>query len=120
MAGDAAYAQTRRRGKKGTITQVVSTSANPQTGQQTEQVKNTVVRWMVKDPTSYSRLYRAEATQQDVGDTTFTMWTGDEAVKDLTRLEQEDYITWADGRRYEVVSTVIEDTSLVVTAKEMV
>lgn len=118
MGVDAAYALTRRKGKPGVITQVLDSSANPETGQQIDTVKETSVRWMVKEPTSYTRIFRAQATQQDVGNTTFIMWSND--VPDITRLKQEAYIVFDDGIRYEVISSVIEETSFVVTANEIV
>jgi hypothetical protein len=71
---------------------------------------------MVKEHTQYSRLLRAEATQQRVGQVTFVMWLKDvESV--FTELQAEDYITFG-GKRYDVVTSTVEDTSFVVTATE--
>lgn len=118
---DAAYAITRRTGKRGTIYRLTSVaSANPQTGEKSDTYTATQIRWMHKQPTEYSRLIRADATKQDVGDVTFIVWHPD--VSTLTRLSQEDYIQWpaTTGRRYEVVSTEIIETSFTITAREMV
>jgi hypothetical protein len=91
-------------------------TANPETGAKTATVVETTVRWMFKQPTQYSRLYRAQQTQTRIGDTTFIMWLPDvEAV--FTTLTQEDFITY-DGGRYEVVTSGIEDTAFVVTARK--
>lgn len=114
MGVDAAYALTRRRGKPGVITQVLDSSSNPETGLQTDTVKETSVRWMVKEPTSYTRIYRAQATQQDIGDTTFIIWVRDVPMR---KLRQEDFITFEDTR-FEIVSSVVEETSFVITARE--
>lgn len=116
MAVDGAYALTRRRGKQATVSRLTSTSANSESGAQTNVYTTTTVRWVAKQPTQYHRLIRAEAVQQRVGETTFFFWLKDvEAV--FTTLRQEDYITY-EGHRYEVVSAVVEDTALVVTGRE--
>jgi hypothetical protein len=71
---------------------------------------------MFKGPIQYSRLFRAQATQQRVGDTEFIIWFPDiEAV--FTELQAEDQIVHG-GRTYEVVSSAVEDTALVVMARE--
>ena len=113
---DAAYAITRRRGITATITRLTGHTADPETGDKTPTTVTTTVRWMFKQPTQYSRLFRAEATQQRVGDTTFVMWLPDVETA-FTSLRQEDYITY-ESKRYEVISSAIEDTAFVVTARE--
>lgn len=114
---DPAYAQTRREGQRGVITQILDSSANPETGEQTDSKCVTKVRWMVKEPTKYTRIYRAEATQQDIGDTTFIMWSKDKDLRGVTfPLKQESYIDY-DGERYEVVSSWTERTSRLITAR---
>ena len=118
MTPDTAYALTRRRGKLGTVNRLTGESANnPETGQVVHVVTQTQVRWMVKEPTRYSRLVRATATKQDIGQTTFIMWTED---LDFTKLDPDDFITFA-GLDYQVRTAAIEDdTSFVVTADEVV
>lgn len=113
---DGAYALTRRRGKTATVTRLTGHTADPETGAKTATETTTTVRWMFKQPTQYTRLYRAEATQTRIGDTTFIMWFQD-VKNDFTKLEQEDYITY-DGDRYEVVSSEVEDNAFVVTARK--
>lgn len=113
---DAAYSYTRRRGKQGSIFRLTATDADPQTGERTETEVETVVRWMVKEVTQYSRMLRAEATQQRVGDVTFVVWLQDvQAV--FTSLQTEDYIIF-NSVKYNVVSSWIEDTSFVITCIE--
>lgn len=116
MGVDGGYALTRRRGRPGVVSRVTATVADPETGEKTETVVSATYRWVVKQPTQYHRLIRAEAVQQRIGDTTFIFWIKD-VEADFTTIRQEDWITF-DGRRYEVVSSVIEDTAFVVTAKE--
>lgn len=114
---DAAYALTRREGRTATIVQVPSVAADPETGAREQVSVVTNVRNVVKEPTAYSRILRAQATQQDVGTTTFIFWTRD--IPAITRLEVEDYIIMG-GVKHMVVTSAIERTSLVVTAKEIV
>ena len=113
---DGAYNLTRRRGTTGTITRVTGHTADPETGAQTPTEVTTTIRWMFKQPTNYIRLYRAEATQQRVGDVTFIIWLPDVEAT-FTELRQEDYITF-NSKRYEVVSSSVEDNAFVITAKE--
>lgn len=114
MREDAAYALTRRRGKTGTITRITGTASDPETGAKTPTESVTTIRWMFKQPTAYSRLLRADATQQRIGETTFIIWLKDVT---FTRVSQSDYITY-EGIRYEVLTSTIEDTGLVITANE--
>ena len=119
MAADAAYAQTRREGEPGVITQILDSSANPETGEQTDSTCVTKVRWMVKEPTKYVRLYRAQAVKQDIGETTFVLWKKDRDLRNLTfpfPADQECFIDF-DGERYEVVSSWVERTSWLITAR---
>jgi hypothetical protein len=116
MGIDAAYALTRRRGLPAVVSRVTNSTANAETGAITDTVTSTTVRRVVKEPTRYGRLYRANATQQDIGETTFIFWLEDIS---FTKLDQEDYIT-QDGIRYDVVTSAVEETALVVTAREMV
>lgn len=115
MPPDAAYAMTRRRGELATITRVVGDPTfNPETGDITPNVSTTSVRWMVKETTKYSRIIRGQATQTDVGATTFIMWAPD--VDPIVNLDSEDIITFG-GKVYNVRSAMVEDgTSFVVTA----
>jgi hypothetical protein len=113
---DGAYNLTRRRGKTATVTRLTGHSSDPETGAQTPTTVTTTVRWMSKDPTQYSRLFRAQQTQTDIGDTTFTMWLPDVSAT-FTTLTQEDYITY-DGVKYEVVSATIEGNGFLVTARK--
>lgn len=116
MRTDGAYALTRRRGVTGTVTRLGTSSANPETGAITDTTTTNTFRWVVKQPTQYHRLYRAQATQQDVGETTFIFWLKDVEAY-FSRLRQEDFITF-EGTRYNVVTSVVEETALVVTARE--
>ena len=112
---DGAYELTRRRGEQVTVTRVTSTAPNPLSGLKNATTVDTIVRWAVHMPTEYSRIFRAEATQQRIGASQFIMWTGD---LDFTSLTQDDYITIGDDR-YEVISSVIEDTAFIVTANQV-
>lgn len=114
---DPVYLQTRRLGIRATVVQVTSVSANPETGVRTQTDTLTNVRNVVKEPTAYSRLIRSQATQQDIGSTTFIFWTRD--IPSITRLEVEDYIV-CGGVKYQVVTSSLEYNSLVITAKEIV
>jgi hypothetical protein len=67
-------------------------------------------------PVEYNRVFRAEAAQQRIGTTQFVMWTGD---LDFVKLTQDDYITLPDNSRYEIVTSVVEDTAFIVTANEV-
>lgn len=116
MTTDGAYALTRRHGTTATVTRLATSTANPETGENTDTVTNNTFRRVVKQPTQYHRIYRAQATQQDVGETTFIFWLKD-VQSYFTRLRQEDYITFG-GKRYNVVTSVVEETALVVTARE--
>lgn len=112
---DVAYFETRRKGRRTTIVQVGSVTANPETGARVGATTVTNVRLGLKEQTAYHRIVKAQACQQDVGMTTFIFWTRD--VPAITKLTVEDYII-RDGVKYNVVSSVIEDTALVVMATE--
>lgn len=116
MRPDGAYNLTRRRGVSATITRLTGFTSNPQTGVKTPTTVGTTVRWVYKQPTQYSRIFRAEATQTRVGDTTFVMWLPDVSSV-FTTLTQEDYVTYA-GDRYEVVTSGVEDNAFVITARK--
>lgn len=116
IRADGAYALTRRRGKTATVTRLTDHSADPETGDKTPTTADTTVRWMFKQPTQSFRLYRADQTQTDIGDTTFIMWLRD-VKADFTKLTPEDSITY-EGVTYKVVTSVVEDEGLVVTARE--
>lgn len=116
MTIDGAYALTRRRGRLATVTRLTMNRAVPETGVRSDITEETIVRWAVKQPTAYHRLFRAEATQQRVGDTTFIFWLPDVQAS-FTKLRQEDYIT-QDGVRYNVVSSTIEDNAFLVMVSE--
>jgi len=115
---DASYALTRRRGKQAVVSRLTGHSANPETGEQITTTEDTTVRWVFQGPTQWSRLYRAEATQTRVGDTTFIFHLPDVEAT-FTELTQEDYITY-ESVRYEVISSDVEDNALVVTARKFV
>lgn len=113
---DGAYAITRRAGRSGTVQRLTGTTANPETGERTDTFTDTTVRFMYKGATSYTRLYRAERTQQRVGDTTFVIYLPDvDSV--FTELTTEDRIVYS-GKTYEVMSSDTEDNGLIVTARE--
>lgn len=113
---DGVYALTRRRGSTGVVKRLTGTSANPQTGVRTDTYTDTTVRFMQKGATQFSRLFRAQQTQQRIGDTTFVIWLPDvEAI--FTELTTEDQITYG-GKTYEVLTSDVEDTALVITARE--
>ena len=114
---DAAYAKTRRRGTTGTVTRVTGITTNADSGARVPTTVETTVRWMVKEPTQYSRLLRAEAVQQRIGLTSFTMWFPDVSAA-FTELSTEDWITFG-GKKYEVMTSTLEDTSFIVTANEI-
>jgi hypothetical protein len=114
MPADAAYSLTRRKGSPGTIVRVTGTTANPETGDKTESKEEVTVRWMVVEPVQYSRLIRAQAVQQDIGETQITIWTKDVCFSSVS---QEDYIVH-DCKRFEIVSYVIEGTSFVIFVRE--
>jgi len=114
---DAAYSLTRRKGIPVTIVDIHGVTADPKLGTRVEDKTPTVIRLVVKEPTSYARLIRAQAAQQDIGETTFIFWIGD--ISSIPRLTTEDYLI-ADNAKFQVVSTSVEDTSYIVTAKEVV
>ena len=118
MAADPTYATVLRRGKRGVIKRVATSTADPKTGIRTDTPAPDIkVRRMHKEPTTNTRLYRAKAADQDIGETTFIMTVRDvKRQLPALRLTQEAFIEW-QGSRYEVVSDVVEDeTSYVVTA----
>ena len=112
---DIAYFETRRKGRRTTIVQVGVVTANPETGARVGATTVTNVRLGLKEQTQYNRIIKATACQQDVGMTTFIFWTRD--VPSITKLTVEDYII-QDGVKHNVVSSVVEDTALVITATE--
>lgn len=117
MTTDAAYALTRREGSTGSIIRTTGDgSIDPKTGDITPAETTTTVRWLYKEPTSYKRIVRSKATQQDIGMTTFIMWTKDVP---FSKLDPDDRIV-QDGVTYYVRTSRIEDkTSFVVTADEV-
>lgn len=116
MPVDGAYALTRRRGVAATVTRLLTTLANPETGDIADTVQTLNFRRVVKQPTAYHRIFRAQATRQDFGETSFIFWLKDVASY-FTRLSQDDYITM-NGVRYDVIATTVEETALVVMARE--
>lgn len=114
---DSTYAITRQKGSTGTIRRVTDTTANPQTGKRTDTVVSTTVRWLVGGTISYSRLLRAQATQQRVGDTEFLIYLPD-VQSVFTELQAEDQII-QDGRTFEVISSYTKGTALHVMAQEL-
>ena len=114
---DPAYSVTRAKGRRGSITrQTGEGTFDPLTGDITNAETTVNVRWMVKEPTQYSRWYRANATQTDIGDVTFIVWLPD---IDFDYIDQEAHIDY-QNRRYEIVTSGVEfDTAFVMTAREM-
>jgi len=117
MPQDAIYAATRRNGKSTTVTQVTGNTYNRTSGVNTPTTVVTTVRWVTKEPTKYSRLIRATASQQRIGETTFVFLFKD-IKNDFTELDTEDFITF-EGVRYDVVSSELFKTGLVVTANQI-
>lgn len=113
---DGTYALTRRRGRSATVKRLTGHTADPETGAQTPTTVDTTVRWVFKGPTAWSRLYRAEQTQTRVGDTTFIIYLPDVEAT-FSELTQEDQIVYS-GTTFEVVSSMVEDTALVITARK--
>ncbi len=117
MAADAAYALTRREGSPGTVTRKTGeTSKDPETGDVVEVTTVTSLQWVVKEPTSYVRIVRSQATKQDVGGTTFTLWADDVS---FVKVDPDDYLTFG-GVDYQVRSSSIERKAFVITADEVV
>jgi hypothetical protein len=115
MRTSPAYAITRRRGKSGTIRRLTGGTVDDDNLTRSDVFTDTVVRYLYKGDTRYSRLVRAEAAQQRVGDVTFIICLKDvEAV--FTSLQTEDRIVF-QGQTFEVVSSGIQDDGLVVTAR---
>lgn len=112
---DIAYFETRRKGRRTTIVQVGTVTADPETGVRVGGTTVTNVRLGLKEQTQYKRIVKAQACQQDIGMTTFIFWTRD--IPTITKLKVEDYII-QDGVKHNVVDSVVEDTALVVTATE--
>ena len=116
MPQDPIYARTRR-GRSAVVTRQVGNTYNRTSGVNIPITIDTTVRWVAKEPIQYSRLLRATATQQRIGDTTFVFWFRDiEAV--FTELDTEDFIVYEDVR-FDVVTSEKFDTGLVVTATEL-
>jgi hypothetical protein len=113
---DSTYEITRKRGVPATIRQLSTTSADPLTGDRTDVTIDTVVRNVVVEPTPYSRVISAKEVQQDVGATTVIFWAKD--IPAITRLRQEDRII-VSAAEYNVVSSVLEETALVVTVNRV-
>ena len=117
MPQDAIYAGTRRKGRSATVTRQTGNTYDRKSGVNAPTTVVTPVRWVIKEPTKYSRFLRASATQQRVGDTTFVFLLRDiKAV--FTSLDTEDFITF-DSVRYNVVTSELFETGLVVTATEL-
>lgn len=113
---ETAYRATRRKGVKVTVVAHVTTSVNGTTGQRTSQTTVHNVRQVVVEPTTYSRTVKAQAAQQNIGPTTFIFWTRDIPFRSLT---QESYCAY-DGKKFQVVSSTLEEDGLIITAKETV
>lgn len=118
MPIDAAYQMTRRVNTSGTLTQIVDTSADPETGVQIDIQQVTSIRRLVKEKTSHKRWYRANTTQTEIGDTTFIFLQRDAPLLIEGAIQQEDYVTF-NGARYEVVSADFEGTAIIITARRM-
>lgn len=114
---DAAYAITRRAAIAIVVTRVTDTASDPETGIKTPVSVTTSVRNTEIEPTRYTKLLRAEAVSQRIGSTTVIMWTKD---LDFTELTTADHITvTATGKKLEVISSFVEDTTFMVTVEEV-
>lgn len=113
---DAAYQLTRRQGRRAVLVKVTSVGVDYETGERTQNATPINVRRVVRQPINYSRLIKAQATQQDIGDTLFIFWSPD--IPGFTRLEVEDYIIM-DGVKFQVRGSALEGTAFVVFAKEI-
>lgn len=113
---DTAYNLTRKKGERVTIIQMVTPDTDPKTGLRTPDVDLTNVRLVVVEPTQYSSIMRAQATQQEVGLTTFLFYQPD--ISPIRKLTTEDYLIHG-GEKYQVVTSRLEDTSLVITANKL-
>ena len=116
MPQDPIYARTRR-GRSAVVTRQIGNTYNRTSGENLPITVDTTVRWVSKEPVKYSRLLRATATQQRIGDTTFVFWLRD-IQTDFTELDTEDFITY-ENVRFDVVTSEQFDTGLVVTATEL-
>ena len=112
---DTAYAITRRDGQRVTVSLQGTTTANPETLERTEARVVSNIRFVKVEPTKYTRIVRAKAVTQDVGETTLIFWRKDIA---FDRVTPEDYAI-VDGKRYNFVESTIEGTGLVATANEV-
>lgn len=111
---DTAYAITRRKGRRVTVSLQGESTANPETLERTESRVVRNIRYVHVEPTKYSRIVRAKAVSQDVGQTTLIFWLKDIA---FDRVTPEDYAI-IDGKRYNFVESTIEETGLIATANE--
>lgn len=110
---DSIYEHTRNRGKPGTVTIAGEpTTAVDGTKTRTDQVVN--VRWLTLQKTEFSRVIANEAVQQRVGASLFIFYLPD-VQADFTQLKEKDWIDFR-GQRYNVKTSSVEDTALVVTA----
>ncbi len=113
MRTSPAYAITRRRGKTGTIKRLTGTTADDNNLTRSDTFTDTVVRYMFKSHTQYSRLLRASAAQQRVGDVTFIVCLVDVS---FTSVQAEDRIEY-QGQTFEVISSEVVDDGIVITAR---
>lgn len=117
MPQDAIYAATRRGTSSAVVTRLTGNKYNKTSGVNTPNQQVTTVRWVVFEPTSYSRLMRASASQQRIGDVTFVFLLRDIEAS-FRELDTEDFITYKNVR-YDVVSSEKFRTGLVVTTVEL-
>ena len=117
MPQDAIYAATRRGVSPAVVTRLTGNVYNDETGENTPTEQVTNVRWVAVESTGYTRLLRATASQQRIGEQTFTFWLRDIQAS-FTELDTEDFITY-EGVRYDVVSSEKFKNGLVVTATEL-
>jgi len=113
MRTSPAYAITRRRGKLGTVKRLTGTTTDDDNLTRADVTTDTIVRFMYKSNTQYSRLLRATAAQQRVGDVSFII-----CLKDVTftALQSEDKIEY-QGQTFQVITSDILDDGLVITAR---
>lgn len=112
---DTAYAVTRRKGRRVTVSLQGTSTADPETLERSEARVVFNIRRVHVEPTKHARIVRAKAVSQDVGETTLIFWR-----KDITfdRVTSEDYAI-IDGKRYNFIESTIEDTGLIATAREV-
>ena len=114
MSADAGYILTRRAKRSVIVSQLATSSVNPQTGARSSTRTTRPIRNVAIEATSYKRLVEARQAQTEVGPVTLLFYT-----RDIAKIDPGDTIIEGD-RRLVVVSSAIEDTVIRVTAREQV